>query len=275
MYYKIVSVTSSVFKKDQNNIYVNASLYNNTTQTISAILEITLTQPILDQSDKYKMCVVRFDIPLSSLQNSIMNIVMDTIFNTPPGFSVGFLYKNQVAAYSVAPQNPINTMADFVNFINKLSTAALEELVLSYGITVNDPYLYWDPTTHLLNYVYPYYLQSQQIFPIFSQPLFNIIGSFPYIPSGTTVLGQTVPEGYVMLDVVNTLWVQAYVDQAYSTAAPYSNTAPSGATYNALRITQEFNTSYNFSNHSKVVLPASLPVRSEFLPNSGVINAGD
>jgi hypothetical protein len=48
------------------------------------------------------------------------------------GFSVGFLYKNQASTYSVAPQNPINTMADFVNFINKLSNAALEELVLAY-----------------------------------------------------------------------------------------------------------------------------------------------
>jgi hypothetical protein len=58
-----------------------------------------------------------------------------------------------------------------------------------------------------------------------------------------------------MLDVVKTLWNQAYVDQAYSTATPYSNTAPSGATYNALRITQEFNTSYNFSNLSKGIQP--------------------
>jgi len=78
-----------------------------------------------------------------------------------------------------------------------------------------------------------------------------------------------------MLDVVNTLWVQAYIDQAYSTATPYSSSTPSDATYNALKITQEFNTSYNFSNLSKVFLLTSLPVRSEYMPNSGVINVGD
>jgi hypothetical protein len=69
-------------------------------------------------------------------KKQIYDFQIDTMFNTSPGFSVGFLYKNQASTYSVAPQNPINTMADFVNFINKLSNAALEELVLAYGITV-------------------------------------------------------------------------------------------------------------------------------------------
>jgi len=81
-----------------------------------------------------------------------------------------------------------------------------------------------------------------------SQSLFNIIGSFPYYPSGATINGNTVPEGYVMINSTTYNWNQAIVDQGF---AVLSTTTPSGATYNAIKIVQEYNTSYNFNNVDK------------------------
>jgi hypothetical protein len=263
-----------MFVDDPTNIYVNVSLFNNTNQNIPCQLETTLTQPILAESNKYKMCVVRFDIPLNSVQQSIMTTVMSTLT-----FSVGVMYNNQVATETVDQTvlSDMNTMADFVYDLNQLYNNAYDKLLFALGNTTLQkgytPYFSWDPTTHLLSIAYSQYFLANNIYLIMSQSLFNIIGSFPYYASGRVINQNTVPNGYVMINSSTYSWNQAYIDQGFP-APSSTTTTPSGATYNAVRITQEYNTSYNFNNVDKVVLLTSLPFRPEILPNSGIINVG-
>ena len=263
-------INTSIFTDDPSNIYVNASLFNNTDQNIPCQLEATLTQPILQTANKYKMCVVRFDIPLDSVQQSIMTTVMSTLT-----FSVGLEYQNSVSTVTATQQelSLMNTMTDFVHYLNALYGAAYSKLTTIYTSLSNGytPYFTWDPTTHLLSLAFSQYFIANNIYLIMSQSLFNVIGSFPYYPAGTNVNGNTVPPGYVMINSSTYAWNQAYIEQGFPSS---STTTPSGATYNAIKITQEYNTSYNFNNVDKVVLLTSLPIRGEVLPNTGVINAG-
>jgi hypothetical protein len=266
-------INTCIFTDDPSNIYVNASLFNNTDQNIPCQLETTLTQPILQTANKYKMCVVRFDIPLDSVQKSIMTTVMSTLT-----FSAGLMYNGQTSIATASQQqlSSMNTMTDFVYYLNELINTAFSQLVLALGpMSLQSgytPYFSWDPTTHLLSIAYSQYFISNNIYIILSQSLFNVIGSFPYYSSGTKVNGNTVPNGYVMINSTTYTWNQAYIDNGFPSSS--STTTPSGSSYNAIKITQEYNTTYNFNNVDKVVLLTSLPIRGEFLPNSGVVNAG-
>jgi hypothetical protein len=272
-----MSVTTSIFKSDSKNIYVNASLFNNTTENIPAILETELTNPILDQADKYKMCVVRFDIPLTSLQNNIMNIVSQTIINNPPGFSVGIMYDGKAYYGSFTSINPV-TMTDFIQYLNVALQQAYSELQ-SANTTLSQnmaPYFYYDPISHLFYFVSSNYSYEQGMLTIISQSIFNVMGGFPYfLPGEGAGTNNVVPEGYVGINIYYATWNQVYTDLGFPSTGTGAATSPSGQTYNAIKISQEFNTSYMFNNLSKVVLLTSLPVRSEFLPNGGVVNVGD
>jgi len=62
------------------------------------------------------MCVVRFDIPLDSVQQSIMTTVMSTLT-----FSVGLEYQNSVSTVTATQQelSLMNTMTDFVIILTR------------------------------------------------------------------------------------------------------------------------------------------------------------
>jgi len=66
---------------------VNAVLYNGKTETIPCSIDTTLTQTIIPKGDDYKMCVGRLDVPLNSVQKSIMSEIFKKV--NP---QVGFLY---------------------------------------------------------------------------------------------------------------------------------------------------------------------------------------
>jgi hypothetical protein len=144
-------INTSIFTDDPSNIYVNASLFNNTDQNIPCQLETTLTQPILQTANKYKMCVVRFDIPLDSVQKSIMTTVMSTLT-----FSAGLMYNGQTSIATATQEQlaSMNTMTDFVYYLNELINTAFSQLVLALGpMSLQSgytPYFSWDPTMDML-----------------------------------------------------------------------------------------------------------------------------
>jgi hypothetical protein len=138
-------IKSSVFADDPANIYVNVSLFNDTNQNIPCLLETRLTQPIQNEANKYKMCVVRFDIPFDSVQQSIMTTVMSTLT-----FSAGIMYKNEVslATATQSQLSAMNTMTDFVHYLNEIYNTAYGQLLVALAPTNLQqgytPYFSWD-----------------------------------------------------------------------------------------------------------------------------------
>jgi len=117
--------TRTSFSKDSQYIYVNASLYNNTTSPIPCRIDTSLTQSIIPKGDDYKMCVARFDVPLNSVQHSIMTEIFTEVIPV-----VGFLYNNMTYLYTVPPLawGPV-TMLDFLQYLNTMLQGALGVLL--------------------------------------------------------------------------------------------------------------------------------------------------
>jgi hypothetical protein len=160
-----------------------------------------------------------------------MNIVSQIIINNPPGFSLGIMYDGKAYYGSFTSINPV-TMTDFIQYLNVALQQAYSELQSANTTLLQNmaPYFYYDPISHLFYFVSSNYSYEQGMLTIISQSIFNVIGGFPYfLPGEGAGNNNVVPEG---------------------TGAA---TSPSGQTYNAIKISQEYNTSYMFNNLSKEI----------------------
>jgi len=97
------------------------------------------------------MCVVRFDIPLDSVQQALTTTVMSTLT-----FSVSIMYNNQVTVATATQQqlSAMNTMTDFIYYLNEIINTAYDTLLIALSPTLLQkgytPYFSWDPEGYVM-----------------------------------------------------------------------------------------------------------------------------
>jgi hypothetical protein len=121
----------NILARDYENIYVNVSLENTTNENIPCKMNVNFTQPIVKQGNKYKLCIVRFDVPMNEVQEtSIFNR-----FNKPNvSTAIGLMYNNTLYMFHIDfnVANP-KTLTDFLTYLNRKISGSL-----GYGITWED-----------------------------------------------------------------------------------------------------------------------------------------
>lgn len=138
--------------------YLNIELYNNTLQPIQAVYQSNLNQAILDDPSKFKLSVIRFLIPSSTIPIFL--------FPTTPGYyKVTLTYSNTdfqtAVAYSGNTPNPylpqpVYHFQDMVTQINLAFQQSFNALNTTYpGVVTNPPYMVYDTVTQLFTIYVP------------------------------------------------------------------------------------------------------------------------
>jgi hypothetical protein len=141
--------TSYEVYHEEENIYINLSLYNNTLKSIPASIDVNIEKPIVERTNEYKMSIIRFTCPLFNvsrffLSDNIFRIAF--IYGTPPtGPFIGT---------AVPPFNPPQSIYYFVKMLNDVYFQAWNALKTAHPrITAGAPYFLYDPHTRLFSFV--------------------------------------------------------------------------------------------------------------------------
>jgi hypothetical protein len=130
------------------------------------------------------------------------------------------------------------------------------------------PYYFYEPTSGLINLVYPVALINNNVILVMHKTLADVLSGFAYVESGVQYYGNTIPNDFVAVQIPTSYDQKFRLDQMYPNNANYNATTPNGSTYNSFLITQEYNTGYKFYDIRRVVLLTSMPVRQEYQPDT-------
>ena len=235
------------------NIYVNLSLYNNQDAQNNAAIDVALEKPIVEKANDYKLSIIRFTCPLTTVPRYSLNNI---------NFTVDIYYSNvHINGWGSAtvPNTPLNSISDFISLLNAAFSVAYSNFVYYIGEigktlpTGYSPYFLYNPQTRLMAFVVPKYFLDGSILPLpvsicVSNDIYGYIYGFPSVAS-------EIP-GYTNLRINSS-------DYNIYTSPQYPSTNQS-----AYINYQEFPTDYEFNDLQSVIIGTSLPVRNEFIPLS-------
>lgn len=156
------------FYKDQNDhIYLNCSLYNNTNEDIIAQYSTTFNSPIIDgEMNDYEFCIVRFSIP-----NTIPIFIFDdntyyiTLTYLGTDFQVPLIYNRHDFTTS---DKVINNFQHFVDIVNTGFQTAFNNMKGTYPAapqTIAPQMVYnYTPTTFSIYFENTYDSPNIQVF---------------------------------------------------------------------------------------------------------------
>lgn len=174
---------------DSHNVYVNVPIRNPTTskETIRAVFEQQLLQPLLDKADDWKCSIERFAVPVSSLPyfnnaNSVYKIALSWR---------GVQYQETITVPAYSALNPTNTY--YINqFLDALNSALQTQYVLVQAANTTDyqllnnhqPYFEYDAKSQLISVVTDKGVWTSGIATLFpaiylNTPLANLLQGLP------------------------------------------------------------------------------------------------
>ncbi len=133
-----------------DHIYVNCSVYNDTTDSVDMVFDQQSTTPILDNPEKYHLAIVRFSVPGTDVP--IMNWPGDEFY------SVTLTYDNNDYQAYVELVPPSNSGSEtvwyyqqMIQMINTAFESAFDDMITANpGIASVAPYLTYEPSTQLI-----------------------------------------------------------------------------------------------------------------------------
>lgn len=150
-----------VLESNDDHIYYNIALTNNTDVAIPAKFQQSRTDTIVQNPNEYYLSVVRFLLPTSSIpifefEDGTYSITFSATVSNKTYTQQSFvLYINPVVSYDISNRN-IYTYESFIHMINvafATGLLALNKQITDDGksvITYNPPFLKFDPVTKLI-----------------------------------------------------------------------------------------------------------------------------
>lgn len=130
--------------------YLNIEMYNNEDKPKLAEYSVEFKSPILDCASNYKISIIRFNIPSSSIPIFIFedNKYYVTLTYNNINYTQVLIYSNNSPAYGL---KSIYHYQDFINIINAALTSAYNTMKTSYPLAPATiaPYITFDAITQL------------------------------------------------------------------------------------------------------------------------------
>jgi hypothetical protein len=228
----------------KENIYVNLSLYNpvDSTKKIPANIDVALEKPILRKCNDYKLTILRFQCPLTSIY---------------PPFSVKgqtfgvIIEAGSNSTIQMQTLHDIDSIMVFIDNINGLLQIAHSTIFPS--ISNKPPYLYYNPETLLFYFVIPdsYYTNSPPVKVYFNQTLYTYLSGFPALKM----------PNYANNEDWYAIRIFTLPDNGFNYVPPRWST--SGI---ARRMVTEYPTDFRFNQFQSVIITSNIPIRQETIP---------
>jgi hypothetical protein len=232
------------FNHSHQNITANLTLYNpiDSMTKIPANLDIGLEKPLLPKSKDYKVTVLRFVCPLSTV--------------SPP-----FSLKGKTSGYaSETITTNVQSISDFVSIANNL-------LKTAHGQLYNNGqplYIYFQSENQLFYMIVPefYLIGPDDLQIYFNETLYYYVSGFP---AKDVNIGGQLYKQLIVYDIA---------DDGFQYQPPVS-TSNYGGRWNtpgyARKVAAEYRTDYKFNWLLSVLVTSNLPIRQEILPMRTVI----
>jgi hypothetical protein len=164
-----MSLTYSLSPSGQN-IVANLSLYNpvDNNEKIPAVLDVALEKPIVNRDKDYKMTILRFQCPLTSVQPT---------FNLN-GKTIEVIIRNNAVSKSESRTliGSVHFIGEFVGIVNEMLKSCHQQL--GDG---KPPYIFFQPENRLFYLVVPeLYIQfSEDLLIFMNETLYTYFSGFP------------------------------------------------------------------------------------------------
>lgn len=255
---------------------------------------VELTENLLEKADEYEFSVVRFTIPMSSVPLFIPEVSIyqlapnQTLLNNDINllsymfcFKIGSNYYRANASWTAQDQTSSFPLSPAQNnaamnitpyyycytydwiieiFNNAIITAWTAARTANPSIGTNVPYIYWDASNKLFNFVMPYTMITNAVTLLVNTAVVNLFQGFNWIAINTPNPNTT------FADQINTL---------YQFTFPQTNVQQNGYAIPPLAVTtpplwvkyqQEFTSISYFTNFNSIVfLSSNLPLQNENL----------
>jgi hypothetical protein len=237
----------------KENIVVNLSLYNPTDagKKIRARIDVPLEKPILRKMSDYKLTILRFQCPLTTvfppyslLQGTEFQLTISTPYYSETRTSTG----GTLSSY----------IGDFLEFLLNPLIIACHNAIATHiegADSRRPPYVYYQLQEKLMHFVIPAeYGQSANIFV--NRAIYKFISGFPF---------QKIDEDKYMLRYYapdNSILYSPPVQTAVNKFPKWQVASE------AINIPQEYPTDYRFNQLQSVIVTSNLPIRQETLPQS-------
>lgn len=246
------------------NIVVNLSLYNpvNVTSKIPAVIDIGLEKPILKKCTDYKLTILRFQCPLTSVKPpySLNGKTLSVTIQSTSGAS---------DTQTITVNQEMFSVSDFLIIVNQLLYDAHDNVYHIVNNTSNHaptwPYIYFQPENRLYYLVLPYpeYIANAITYSIyFNEQLYTYFSGFPAIRVPN--FNGTGQDWYNIRS-------RAVSDQDWAYVVPQNPPyRPRWTNPNiwALRVTSEYPTDYRLNQLQSILVTSNIPVRQETIPLS-------
>jgi hypothetical protein len=226
----------------KENIYVNLSLYNpvDSTKKIPASIDVALEKPILRKCNDYKLTILRFQCPLTSIYPpfSVKGQTFGVIIEAGPNSTM-----------QMQTLYDIDSIMVFIDNINGLLEIAHNIVI---GNNHKPPYLYYNPETLLFYFVVPIeYYGSTPVKIYFNQTLYTYLSGLPALKIPNFANNED--------------WYQIRIftlpDNGYNYTPP--RWSSSGT---ARRMVTEYPTDFRFNQFQSVIITSNIPIRQETIP---------
>jgi hypothetical protein len=231
----------------KENIAVNLSLYNPVTadKNIPATIDVGLEKPILLKCNDYKLTIVRFQCPLTSV--------------VPPysvnGKTISLIIRNSSGPIlqSVTLNQMVNSINDFLQIVNNMLAIAHNT---KFG-NFNYPYIFFQPENRLFYFVIPtsdgYFSTGNTTEILFNQTLYMYFSGFPatLLPNFLNNQDWYLIKNYAIAD-----------DGFNYTAVRWLTPGP------ARKLAAEYPTDYRFNQFQSLMITSNIPIRQETVPLS-------
>jgi hypothetical protein len=237
------------FNHSNQNITANLTLYNpiDNTNKIPAILDIGLEKPLLPKGKDYKLTVLRFICPLSSVQ--------------PPFSLKGKTFKVIIENNSTSGtanqtiSDTVQSISDFVSIVNNLLLTAHQQLYDSS----QPPYIYFQSENRLFYLIVPefYLIGPDDLQIYFNESLYYYVSGFP---SKDVIIGGQLFKQTIVYDIA---------DDGFQYQPPVKTSNYGGRWTSpgyARKVASEYTTDYKFNWLISVLVTSNLPIRHEVLP---------
>jgi hypothetical protein len=247
-----IDISSFGRQPHSENIVANISLYNPVTATtkIPANIDVGLEKPILRKCSDYKLTILRFQCPLTS--------VFPPFTINGQIFTMTVNWNNTSSTITVTGNQTMNSITDFCRMFTKL----LSDCIAACYSDPNNlppaarPYLFFQPETRLFYLFVPnVFLPANGNFIdiIINQSLHKYISGFLF-DKLDNYYGPSI-DGYRL--------------KPFPTADDNFNyTSPRGIEGTGYKFSAEYPTDYRFNQLQSVIVTSNIPVRMETLPQS-------
>jgi hypothetical protein len=211
-------------------------------------LDIALEKPLILKGKDYKLTVLRFICPLSSIN--------------PPFSLKGKTFKvaiknNSASGYaSETITSQVRSISDFVSIVNNLLSTAHNQLY-NNGL---QPYIYFQSENRLFYMIVPeLYLSGPDDLQIyFNETLYYYVSGFPAMD---VILNNEVYKQIMVYDIAD----DGFKYQPPVISANYGGrwTSPGYAR----KVAAEYRTDYKFNWLMSVIVTSTLPILQDFMPD--------